>query len=145
MSEWWTSRRFSLANPRDEGSTDLPRLLRRIANEIEAREIAPMDILDLTISQEITEDGPWWTATSTGNPTMTNRLRPKTPRPADSYETSLSLNTGNLRLNRSSLVMCRVRIRFGRSERLSDRGVDDGVPAAACGFCAGLDRLGAAA
>ncbi len=63
MSEWWTSRRFSLANPRDDGSTDLPRLLRRVADEIEALGIDPMDILDLTVSQNITEDGPWWSVT----------------------------------------------------------------------------------
>ena len=60
MSEWWTSRRFSLSNPRDDGSTDLPRLLRRVADEIDSRGIDPMDILDLTVSQQITEDGPWW-------------------------------------------------------------------------------------
>ncbi len=54
---------FSLANAHDDRPSDLPRLLRRIADEIEAREIAPMEILDLTISQETTEDGPWWSVT----------------------------------------------------------------------------------
>ncbi|MFC4071837.1 hypothetical protein [Actinoplanes subglobosus] len=63
MTESWASRHFSLTNPRDDGSTDLPRLLRRIADEIENRDLDPMDILDLTIAQEITEDGPWWSAT----------------------------------------------------------------------------------
>ena len=62
MSEFWTSRRFSLTNPRDDGSTDLPKLLRRMADEIERLDLDPMDILDLTIAQEITEDGPWWSA-----------------------------------------------------------------------------------
>ncbi|BEL04529.1 hypothetical protein Q0Z83_027200 [Actinoplanes sichuanensis] len=63
MAEWWTSRHFSLTNPRDDGNSDLPRLLRRMADEIESRNLEPMDILDLTVSQEITEDGPWWSAT----------------------------------------------------------------------------------
>lgn len=63
VNEWWTSRRFTLSNSRNDGSTDLPRLLRRLADDIEARAINPMDILDLTVSQEITEDGPWWSAT----------------------------------------------------------------------------------
>jgi hypothetical protein len=63
VTEWWTSRRFSLTNPRDDGSTDLPRLLRRMADEVERRDLDPMDILDLTVSQEMTADGPWWSAT----------------------------------------------------------------------------------
>ena len=41
----------------------MPRLLRRVADEIEARGIDPMDILDPTVSQDITEDGPWWSVT----------------------------------------------------------------------------------
>jgi hypothetical protein len=41
-----------LANPRDGGSTDLPRLLRRLADAIEERGIQPMEILDLTIESE---------------------------------------------------------------------------------------------
>jgi hypothetical protein len=42
---------------------DLPRLLRRVADEIETRAIAPMELLDLTVSREITADGPWWMVT----------------------------------------------------------------------------------
>lgn len=63
MSESWSCLRFSLANPHNDGATDLPRLLRRLADQIEAREVRPMEVLDLTISNEITEDGPWWSAT----------------------------------------------------------------------------------
>lgn len=62
MTESWTARRFSLTNPQDDGAADLPRLLRRVADEIEARHLDPMDLLDLTISQEMTADGPWWSA-----------------------------------------------------------------------------------
>jgi hypothetical protein len=63
MSESWMARRFSLANPQEDGAADLPRLLRRMADEVEARNLDPMDILDLTISQEMTAAGPWWSAT----------------------------------------------------------------------------------
>ncbi|GAA4960550.1 hypothetical protein GCM10025331_59710 [Actinoplanes utahensis] len=33
-----------------------------MADEIERLDLDPIDILDLTIAQEITEDGPWWSA-----------------------------------------------------------------------------------
>lgn len=62
-SDHWPCRHFSLANPRTDGATDLPRLLRRLADEVEKREIDPLTILDVTVSDEITEDGPWWSAT----------------------------------------------------------------------------------
>jgi hypothetical protein len=38
-------------------------LLRRFADEIDARQIQPMDILDMTVASKITEVGPWWSAT----------------------------------------------------------------------------------
>ncbi len=63
MSDHWSCHHFSLANPRDEGATDLPRLLRRLADEIEGRKMNALSILDLTVSQETTSDGPWWSAT----------------------------------------------------------------------------------
>jgi hypothetical protein len=63
MTAWWMSRRFSLSNPSDDGGADLPRLLRRMADEIEKLDPDPMDILDLTVSQQMTADGPWWSAT----------------------------------------------------------------------------------
>lgn len=59
----WTARHFSLSNPRGAGETDLPKLLRRVADEIEARGVEPGDILDLSISHEITSVGPSWRAT----------------------------------------------------------------------------------
>ena len=63
MSDSWTAHHFSLANARDDGADDLPRLLRRVADAIEGRSIDATDILDLTIACEITSDGPWWSAT----------------------------------------------------------------------------------
>jgi len=59
----WTCRHFSLANPAGPTRTDLPLLLRRIADEIERRKIDPMQILDLTVSSEISEAGPEWSVT----------------------------------------------------------------------------------
>jgi hypothetical protein len=63
MTNSWTCQHLSLANPRADGSSDLPRLLRRFADEIERLGIGPSEILDLTVSSEITDDGPWWSAT----------------------------------------------------------------------------------
>ncbi len=63
MEDTWSCSHFSLANPVDDRPDDLPHLLRRIADAIEQRGIGPMDILDLTISKEITGDGPWWSVT----------------------------------------------------------------------------------
>jgi hypothetical protein len=60
MSDSWSCKHFTMGNPRNEAPTNLPTLLRRIAAEIERREIDPMDLLDVTIHQEMTEDGPWW-------------------------------------------------------------------------------------
>ncbi len=60
--EAWSCLHFSVANPRADGATDLPRLLRRLAGYLEERGIEAADILDVTIESEITEDGPWWSA-----------------------------------------------------------------------------------
>lgn len=57
----YPSRHFSLANKRDgKHENDLPHVLRRVANQIEELKIQPMEILDVTIHHEITENGPWW-------------------------------------------------------------------------------------
>jgi len=63
MPEPWFVRHFSLANARDDKPDDLPHLLRRVADEIDSRSIEPMDLRDLTVSSEITGDGPWWSVT----------------------------------------------------------------------------------
>ena len=63
MSEF-SCRHFSLANALDSGQGDeLPTLLRRVADEIEDKEIKPTEILDLTVSSKVTADGPWWSVT----------------------------------------------------------------------------------
>ena len=59
----WPVRHFSLSNPRDDGPADLPRLLRRLADAIEEAGISPMEMLDLNLHHEMTEDGPWWAVT----------------------------------------------------------------------------------
>jgi hypothetical protein len=60
MSDQWSCSHFSISNARNDSTSNLLELLRRIAAEIERREISPMDILDVTIASEITGDGPWW-------------------------------------------------------------------------------------
>ena len=58
------ARHFSLVNPKGTASSDLPLLLRRLADQIEADGIRSADILDVTITgAEITEHGSWWQAT----------------------------------------------------------------------------------
>jgi len=63
MDEQWTCRHVSLSNPEGDGATDLPLLLRRVADLMEEEGIAPMDVMDLTVSSDMTADGPWWTVT----------------------------------------------------------------------------------
>jgi hypothetical protein len=63
MENSWPCQHFSLANPRRRGAANLPKLLRSVAAEIEKLRIDPMSILDLTISQEMTDSGPSWSAT----------------------------------------------------------------------------------
>lgn len=59
----WTCQHFTLSNAVDDRPDDLPRLLRRVADQLETVGVQPMEILDLTISQEMTVDGPAWSAT----------------------------------------------------------------------------------
>jgi hypothetical protein len=61
--EGWPVRHFSLANPLADRPGDLPHLLRRLAEAIEAHAIVPEDLMDVTVSQEVTDQGPSWSAT----------------------------------------------------------------------------------
>jgi hypothetical protein len=63
MTDQWSCSHISIANPRDDRASDLPELLRRVAAEFERRDIKATQVLDVTIANEITEDGPWWSAT----------------------------------------------------------------------------------
>jgi len=63
MADSWRSRHFSLANAVTDDVTDLPHLLRRVANEIEKQGITPMEMLDVTVHSEISERGPHWSVT----------------------------------------------------------------------------------
>ena len=63
MTDAWTCRHFSLANPRGPGATDLPLLLRRVADHIEEMGLQSVDVLHPNVDSEITEDGPWWSVT----------------------------------------------------------------------------------
>jgi hypothetical protein len=57
-----TCSHFSLGNPRGKRQGDLPMLLRRLATHIAALGQETM-ILDVTLHEEITELGPWFSAT----------------------------------------------------------------------------------
>ena len=63
MSNGYSCQHFSLSNPENDGADDLPHLLRRVADVVDEYGISPMDILDLTVSQEMTGEGPWWSVT----------------------------------------------------------------------------------
>ena len=47
---------FSLSNALDDRPADLPHLLRRMADAIDAEGILGTDILDVTVSNEVDED-----------------------------------------------------------------------------------------
>ncbi|MBG0820116.1 hypothetical protein HS048_05110 [Planomonospora sp. ID91781] len=51
----WTMRHFSQANPKGPEQGDVPALLRSIADAIE--ELGDVEIYDLILHNEITEDG----------------------------------------------------------------------------------------
>ncbi|WP_298989791.1 hypothetical protein [uncultured Pseudokineococcus sp.] len=52
-----------LERPIDDGATDLPRLLRRVADHIHLEGIGATEVMDLTVSEEMTEHGAWWSVT----------------------------------------------------------------------------------
>jgi hypothetical protein len=53
----WTIERFSQANPRGAGQGDVPSLLRRVADSIDA--LGVVDVQDLVMHTEIADDGDW--------------------------------------------------------------------------------------
>jgi hypothetical protein len=60
----YPSRHWSLSNPEGPSSNNLPLLLRRVADAIEADDINMDSVLDLQVSgDEVTEHGSWWRAT----------------------------------------------------------------------------------
>lgn len=71
MVDRWSCRHFSLSNPSGPDEENLPLLLRRLADQIEEQQIVSTDILDLTVSSEITANGPWWSATVYWSPSQT--------------------------------------------------------------------------
>ncbi|MFE9373036.1 hypothetical protein ACFYM2_25140 [Streptomyces sp. NPDC006711] len=59
--EFWTIRHFSQANPAGPGCDNLPALLRRLADSIEA--LGHVEVQDVVIESEMTEHGPWRSGT----------------------------------------------------------------------------------
>jgi hypothetical protein len=56
-----TAEHFSQANPAGPGQDDIPSLLRRVAESVEA--IGPVEVQDLILHTEVTENGPWYSLT----------------------------------------------------------------------------------
>jgi hypothetical protein len=57
----WTAEHFSLANPLGQGQGDVPLLLRRVAEVIEA--FGEVEIQDLLLHTEVNEFGNWHSVT----------------------------------------------------------------------------------
>lgn len=60
--EEYTCSHFSICNPAGRTQGNLPKLLRRLATEIAALGENTM-VLDVTLVDEVDENGPWWQAT----------------------------------------------------------------------------------
>ena len=56
-----TAEDFSQANPAGPGQDDIPSLLRRVAESVEA--IGPVEVQDLILHTEVTDNGPWYSLT----------------------------------------------------------------------------------
>lgn len=56
-----TAEHFSQANPAGPGQDDIPSLLRRVAESVEA--IGPVEVQDLILHTEMTDNGPWYSLT----------------------------------------------------------------------------------
>ena len=61
MTESWTIRHFSQANPKGPGQDNVPALLRRLADSVD--ELGKVEVQDITFETEITEDGNWCSMT----------------------------------------------------------------------------------
>jgi hypothetical protein len=59
--EHWLVHHFALANPKGRRQGDLPRLLRSVAEEVEA--IGDAEVYDLVLHAETTSRGPWYSVT----------------------------------------------------------------------------------
>jgi hypothetical protein len=57
----WTVEHFSQANPAGEGQGDVPALLRRVADSIDA--LGQVEVQDLVLHTEVTENGDWHSLT----------------------------------------------------------------------------------
>jgi hypothetical protein len=55
VTESWNCRYFSQANPAGPGQDDVPALLRRLADSIEA--LGDVDVQDITFESEVTAGG----------------------------------------------------------------------------------------
>jgi hypothetical protein len=70
----WTAEHFSQANPAGEGQGDVPALLRRAADSIDA--LGEVNVQDLVLHNEVTESGDWPSLTVYFHRSTARRLAP---------------------------------------------------------------------
>lgn len=61
MTDKWTCFHTSQGNPKGDGQDDLPKLLRTFADTVER--LGDIDVLDLTLDDDITAEGSWFSLT----------------------------------------------------------------------------------
>jgi hypothetical protein len=77
----WTVEHFSQANPAGEGQGDVPALLRRVADSIDA--LGKVEVQDLVLHTEVTEDGGWpWLTVYFHPPSTLRSASPGCPSPS---------------------------------------------------------------
>jgi hypothetical protein len=87
-----TAEHFSQANPVGPGQDDMPSLLRRVAETVEA--IGPVGVQDLILHTEVTENGPWYSLTVYFHRLTNRRAKNRKPRKSSlSRPTSRSSRT----------------------------------------------------
>jgi hypothetical protein len=95
-ANYWTAEHFSQANPAGPGQDDIPSLLRRVAESVEA--IGPVEVQDLILHTEVTENGLWYSVTVYFHRLPDTRAKNRTQRKASlSRPTSRSSRTRSKR------------------------------------------------
>jgi hypothetical protein len=61
MTESWTCRHFSQSNPVGAGQGDVPSLLRRMGDSLEA--LGSVQVRDLVVQTDVNEHGDWHSLT----------------------------------------------------------------------------------
>ena len=90
-ANYWTAEHFSQANPAGPGQDDIPSLLRHLAESVET--IGPIEVHDLILHIEMTDNGPWYSVTVYFLRLPDTRAKNRKQRKARSRPTSRSSRT----------------------------------------------------